>query len=126
MQICNLVYYFLKFNLLFQIPDATYTGVQCSQKWKNLLRAFKKYIDNTKATGAHPLPKPPYFDFLYGLLKGSQSISPSFLFESGSTMVCNEPSAITFTAAIFMWKSFLRCFFVIFFKPYILPTGWFF
>lgn len=53
------------------------------------MKAYKKYIDNVNKTGAPPIPQPSHFDILHGLLRGSHSIEPRNLFESGRTMACS-------------------------------------
>ena len=38
------------------------TGQRCDQKWRNLKKQYKKYVDNQGKTGRGRIVKPDFFD----------------------------------------------------------------
>lgn len=52
------VFFLNNIQLQFQ---TNITWQQCQTKWKNLLRTYKKFMDNVGKTEAPPIPKPPFF-----------------------------------------------------------------
>ncbi|CAA3033220.1 Hypothetical predicted protein, partial [Olea europaea subsp. europaea] len=52
------------------------------QKYRNLLRTYKKYIDETKKTGSSPTDPPRYFDLLHPHLSKRPDFNPSFTLSS--------------------------------------------
>lgn len=66
-----------------------FTPDQCNSKWKNLLRAYKKFVDNSKTTGAAALPIPPYYNEIHGLVRDSHSVNTSntLILDSGAPEV---------------------------------------
>ena len=64
-----------------------FTHEQCSTKWRNMLRTYKKFIDNTKNTDDAPLPKPVYFDDIHGLVHDNHAVNPTNIYDSGVSQV---------------------------------------
>lgn len=79
----------------FHVPNLdmqfqmNFTPDQCNSKWKNLLRAYKKFVDNSKTTGAAALPIPPYYNEIHGLVRDSHSVNTSntLILDSGAPEV---------------------------------------
>ena len=52
-----------------------------------MLRGYKKFVDNSKTTGAAALPKPPYFDTLHGLVHDSHAVNPRNIYDTDTSEV---------------------------------------
>ena len=72
--------YFLQLQMNF-------TGDQCSTKWKNLHRGYKKYVDNSKTTGTAALSTPTRYKEIHALLHDSHAVNPRNILDSGATEV---------------------------------------
>ncbi len=82
----NATFHMCNLNIQFQMK---FTPEQCNTKWKNLLRVYKKFVDNSKTTGAGSLPLPPYYNQIHALVHDSQALNPTHLIDSGVSEVCN-------------------------------------
>lgn len=66
-----------------------FTAEQCNSKWKNLLRAYKKFVDNSKTTGAAAIPLPSYYNEIHALVHDSHAVNTSNtrIYDSGAIEV---------------------------------------
>lgn len=63
---------------------------QCCNKWKNLLRAYKRFADNAKTSGAAAIRKPAYFDEIQEVVRGNHAINIRCTFDSGRPSISQE------------------------------------
>ena len=73
-----------KLNLQFQM---NFNAEQCNSKWKNLLRAYKKFTDNSKKTGAATISKPTFYEEIHALVHDSHVVNPTNIYDSSASKV---------------------------------------
>ena len=58
------------------------TDSQCDQKWRNLKKKWKKYVDGQKKTGRGKKPRPEFYDEIADILATSHTVNPPHVLET--------------------------------------------
>uniref|UniRef100_A0A8D9E737 Myb/SANT-like DNA-binding domain-containing protein n=1 Tax=Cacopsylla melanoneura TaxID=428564 RepID=A0A8D9E737_9HEMI len=59
----------------FKVPSNN-PGQACDQKFRNMIKSYKKFIEKSNKTGSGPSKPPRYFDVLHPHLSRRQDVSP--------------------------------------------------
>jgi len=68
------------------------TTSQCDQKWHNLKKAHKKYVDHQNKTGCGRMEKPNFFDDVDTIVSDSHSVRPTFTVDTAPATAPSETS----------------------------------
>jgi len=65
-------------------------GLKCDQKWRNLKKAHKKYVDNQNKTGRGRLDKPEFFDEVDAIVGDSHAVRPPFTLDTAASSASSD------------------------------------